>query len=71
MKVTGGVESSVEVPVEYNMVPPKVRCFTRLWHPNTDEEGSVCLSVLQPNCPDGFGWTPTRMLKDVVWGLNS
>ncbi|GFY66160.1 NEDD8-conjugating enzyme UBE2F [Trichonephila inaurata madagascariensis] len=60
----------IEVPEEYNMVPPKVRCLTRLWHPNINEDGAVCLSVLRLNCPEGFGWAPTRMLRDVVWGLN-
>ncbi|GFW92569.1 NEDD8-conjugating enzyme UBE2F [Trichonephila clavipes] len=59
----------IEVPEEYNMVPPKVQCLTRLWHPNINAEGAVCLSVLRLNI-DGFGWTPSRSLKDVVWGLN-
>ncbi|XP_014599746.1 PREDICTED: NEDD8-conjugating enzyme UBE2F-like isoform X2 [Polistes canadensis] len=51
--------------------PPKVKCTTKLWHPNISEDGDVCLSILRQNSIDGMGWAPTRKLKDVVWGLNS
>ncbi|XP_014782410.1 NEDD8-conjugating enzyme UBE2F isoform X2 [Octopus bimaculoides] len=61
----------IEVPDEYNIVPPKVRCETRIWHPNIDEDGEVCLSLLRQNSYDMMGWAPTRRLKDVIWGLNS
>ncbi|XP_022658871.1 NEDD8-conjugating enzyme UBE2F-like isoform X2 [Varroa jacobsoni] len=61
----------VEVPEEYNMVPPKVICRTRLWHPNITEEGKVCLSVLRQNSLEATGWTPSRGLKDVVFGLDA
>lgn len=53
------------------MQPPKVKCTTKLWHPNISEDGDVCLSILRQNSIDGMGWAPTRKLKDVVWGLNS
>jgi len=56
---------------DYNMAPPKVKCLTKLWHPNINEEGEICLSLLRQNSIDGLGWAPTRKLKDVVWGLNS
>nr|KAF6498449.1 putative ubiquitin conjugating enzyme E2 F (putative) [Rousettus aegyptiacus] len=53
------------------MVPPKVKCLTRIWHPNITETGEICLSLLREHSIDGTGWAPTRTLKDVVWGLNS
>jgi len=58
---------------DYNMVPPSVKCLTRIWHPNINEEGNVCLSILRTSSVgnDGMGWAPTRRLKDVIWGLNS
>ncbi|XP_055625549.1 NEDD8-conjugating enzyme UBE2F-like [Toxorhynchites rutilus septentrionalis] len=59
------------VPEEYNMAPPKVKCVTKLWHPNISVEGDICLSLLRLNSIDGLGWAPTRRLKDVIWGLNS
>lgn len=67
----GNFRFLIEVPEEYNMVPPKVKCQTPLWHPNISEEGDICLSLLRQNSIDGLGWAPTRTLKDVVWGLNS
>ncbi|ESO07231.1 hypothetical protein HELRODRAFT_76722 [Helobdella robusta] len=61
----------IDVPEDYNIVPPKVHCKTRIWHPNISEGGEVCLSLLRQNSLDSLGWAPTRTLKDVVWGLNS
>ncbi|XP_032690418.1 NEDD8-conjugating enzyme UBE2F-like [Odontomachus brunneus] len=61
----------IHIPEDYNMAPPKVKCLTKLWHPNISEEGDVCLSILRQSSLDGMGWAPTRKLKDVVWGLNS
>ncbi|XP_075009854.1 NEDD8-conjugating enzyme UBE2F isoform X6 [Calonectris borealis] len=67
----GKFQFEIEVPDAYNMVPPKVKCSTRIWHPNITETGEICLSLLREHSIDGTGWAPTRTLKDVVWGLNS
>ncbi|OQR78132.1 ubiquitin protein ligase-like [Tropilaelaps mercedesae] len=53
------------------MVPPKVKCVTLLWHPNIDERGNVCLSLLRHNSFEGTGWTPSRGLKEIVLGLDA
>uniref|UniRef100_A0A3Q3JNE0 E2 NEDD8-conjugating enzyme n=1 Tax=Monopterus albus TaxID=43700 RepID=A0A3Q3JNE0_MONAL len=68
---SGRFHFEIDVPEAYNMVPPKVRCLTRIWHPNITENGEICLSLLREHSIDGTGWAPTRTLKDVVWGLNS
>lgn len=67
----GSYHFKITVSEEYNMVPPLVKCLTRLWHPNINENGEICLSLLRPHSLDGSGWSPTRKLKDVVWGLDS
>ncbi|XP_050080943.1 NEDD8-conjugating enzyme UBE2F-like [Anopheles maculipalpis] len=67
----GRFKFSILVPEEYNMAPPKVKCLTKLWHPNISVDGDICLSLLRLNSIDGLGWAPTRRLKDVIWGLNS
>ena len=67
----GKFQFETEVPEAYNMVPPRVKCLTKIWHPNITETGEICLSLLREHSIDGTGWTPTRTLKDVVWGLNS
>ncbi|KAL4609110.1 NEDD8-conjugating enzyme UBE2F isoform X1 [Arapaima gigas] len=68
---SGKFRFEIDVPEAYNMVPPKVKCLTRIWHPNIAETGEICLSLLREHSIDGTGWAPTRTLKDVVWGLNS
>jgi ubiquitin-conjugating enzyme E2 F len=67
----GKFKFHVSVGEDYNLSPPSVRCLTRLWHPNINEDGDVCLSILRLNAIDGMGWAPTRRLKDVIWGLSS
>ncbi|KAL5964394.1 NEDD8-conjugating enzyme UBE2F [Taenia solium] len=59
------------VPEGYNHVPPIVKCTTKIWHPNIDEEGRICLSLLRPSSLDASGWAPTRKLSEVIWGLES
>ncbi|XP_038870391.1 NEDD8-conjugating enzyme UBE2F-like isoform X4 [Salvelinus namaycush] len=68
---SGTFHFEIDIPEAYNMVPPKVKCQTRIWHPNIAETGEICLSLLREHSIDGTGWAPTRTLKDVVWGLNS
>lgn len=68
---SGKFKFRLDIPEEYNIVPPNVVCNTRIWHPNINEDGEVCLSLLRQNSYDSLGWAPTRRLKDVVWGLNS
>ncbi|VVC94932.1 unnamed protein product [Leptidea sinapis] len=67
----GTFKFSVVVTEDYNMAPPTVKCLTRLWHPNINVNGDICLSLLRQTSIDEHGWAPTRRLKDVVWGLNS
>uniref|UniRef100_A0AAQ4Q634 E2 NEDD8-conjugating enzyme n=1 Tax=Gasterosteus aculeatus aculeatus TaxID=481459 RepID=A0AAQ4Q634_GASAC len=63
---SGRFEFEINVPEAYNMVPPKVRCLTRIWHPNITETGEICLSLLREHSIDGTGWAPTRTLKDLL-----
>ncbi|XP_072295658.1 NEDD8-conjugating enzyme UBE2F-like isoform X2 [Eucyclogobius newberryi] len=63
---SGRFEFEIDVPEAYNMVPPKVRCLTRIWHPNITEGGDICLSLLRELSIDGTGWAPTRTLKDLL-----
>ncbi|XP_063697367.1 NEDD8-conjugating enzyme UBE2F-like [Culicoides brevitarsis] len=68
---SGKFKFSIQVPEEYNMTPPIVKCLNKIWHPNISENGDICLSLLRLNSIDGLGWCPTRRLNDIIWGLNS
>ncbi|KAG5996425.1 hypothetical protein E4U52_006669 [Claviceps spartinae] len=43
--------------------PPKVRCRQKIYHPNIDLEGNVCLNILRED------WKPVVTLKFVLIGL--
>lgn len=43
---------------------PKVKCLTRVYHPNIDTEGNICLNILRED------WKPVLSINSVVYGLN-
>ena len=43
--------------------PPKVKCKQKIYHPNIDLEGNVCLNILRED------WKPVLNLKAVIVGL--
>uniref|UniRef100_A0A2K6DD69 UBC core domain-containing protein n=1 Tax=Macaca nemestrina TaxID=9545 RepID=A0A2K6DD69_MACNE len=40
----GKFQFETEVPDAYNMVPPKVKYLTKIWHPSITETGEICLT---------------------------
>nr|AAB07018.1 AsSLR8.60 [Ascaris suum] len=42
----GSFKFSINVPPEYNNVPPVVKCLTRVWHPDITEDGAICFPLL-------------------------
>jgi ubiquitin-protein ligase len=44
----GGVfQLELFLPDDYPMTPPKIRFLTKIFHPNVDKLGRICLDVLK------------------------
>lgn len=54
---------SISVPEDYPHKPPKVKCNTRVYHPNIDLDGNVCLNILRQD------WKPVLTLSSILYGL--
>ncbi|KAG1366252.1 NEDD8-conjugating enzyme Ubc12 [Cocos nucifera] len=53
-----------QVSPSYPHEPPKVKCKTKVYHPNIDLEGNVCLNILRED------WKPVLNINTVIYGLN-
>ncbi|XP_071954899.1 NEDD8-conjugating enzyme Ubc12-like [Antedon mediterranea] len=42
---------------------PKVKCETKVYHPNIDLEGNVCLNILRED------WKPVLTISSIIYGL--
>lgn len=42
------------LPDDYPMTPPKIRFLTKIFHPNVDKLGRICLDVLKSMCAELF-----------------
>ena len=51
------------IPALYPHEPPKVTCSTKIYHPNINLEGAVCLNILREE------WKPVLDINAVIYGL--
>lgn len=51
--------------VEHNYPhePPKVKCESKIYHPNIDQDGNICLNILRAE------WNPVLTINSIVYGL--
>lgn len=54
---------SYKAPADYPYSQPEVKCLSKIFHPNIDKQGNVCLSILRE------GWKANYELYQVVVGL--
>lgn len=58
-------EISIDNKSDYPFTPPKVKLNTKIFHPNVDNDGNICLDLI------GKNWTPTLNFRTLVLSLSS
>jgi ubiquitin-conjugating enzyme E2 L3 len=62
----GAFRIEINFPAEYPFKPPRITFKTRIYHPNIDEKGQVCLPIISTQ-----NWKPVTKTDQVIQSLVS
>lgn len=60
----GNFRFAVDIGDNFPIDPPKIKCLCKIYHPNIDLAGNVCLNILRED------WLPVLNLNLIIIGLN-
>jgi ubiquitin-conjugating enzyme E2 L3 len=60
----GSFKIEILFPAEYPFKPPKVTLKTKIYHPNIDEKGQICLPIIHAE-----NWKPATKVEHVIVSL--
>ena len=60
----GAFKIEINFPAEYPFKPPKLTFKTKIYHPNIDEKGQVCLPIINAE-----NWKPATKTDQIIHSL--